>query len=86
MAKTIDTYTEPIDIIENEKFISEYQGRIYNFDMFGNERYNSDTKEFNYRVLGEYFSEGFATYFTDRPLLLKKDKKLHDYIKELLNG
>lgn len=86
MARTIDTYSEPIDIIENDKFISEYQGRIYNFDMFGNERYNSDTKEFNYRVLGEYFSEGFATYFTDRPLLLKKDKKLHDYIKELLNG
>lgn len=85
MAKSVDDYTETIDLITNDKFVSEYQGRIYNLDMYGKERYNSKTKEFNYKVLGEYFSEGFATYFTDNKLLLKKDEKLHNYIKELLN-
>ncbi len=86
MAKTVNDYTEPIDIIENDKFISEYQGRIYNFDMYGNERYNTNTKEFNYRVLGEYFSEGFATYFTNAELLKQKDIELYNYIKELIDG
>lgn len=86
MAKTDDsTFEQAIDLIENDKFISKYQGRIYNFDMYGKERYNSNNKEFNYKVLGEYFSEGFATYFTNENKLLKKDKKLYDYIKELLN-
>lgn len=86
MAKTdTTTFEETIDLIENDKFVSKYQGRIYNFDMYGKERYNSSTQEFNYKVLGEYFSEGFATYFTNDKLLLKKDKKLYNYIKELIN-
>ncbi len=86
MAKTDNTtFEQAIDLIENDKFVSKYQGRIYNFDMYGKERYNSNNKEFNYKVLGEYFSEGFATYFTNDKLLLKKDKKLYNYIKELLN-
>ena len=75
MAKTDDsTFEQAIDLIENDKFVSKYQGRIYNFDMYGKERYNSNNKEFNYKVLGEYFSEGFATYFTNDKLLLRKIK------------
>lgn len=86
MAKTDTTsFEEAIDLIENDKFVSKYQGRIYNFDMYGKERYNSNTQEFNYKVLGEYFSEGFAIYFTNNKLLLKKDEKLYNYIKEIIN-
>lgn len=85
MAKTIDNYTESIDIITNDKFVTEYQGRIYNTDMYGNERYNTNEQKFNYKVLGEYFSEGFATFNTNEKLLKKKDEKLYNYIKELLN-
>lgn len=80
------SYEQEIDIVNNIKFISEYQGRIYNFDMYGNERYNNSTHEFNYKVFGEYFSEGFREYFENNKNLLKKDKKLFNYIKELVDG
>lgn len=80
-----ETFERPIDIIECEKFVSIYQGRIYNIDMYGQERYNNSTNEFNYKVLGEYFSEGFAAYFTNKKLLISKDKKLYNFIKEICN-
>lgn len=80
------TFGQEIDLIENDKFISEYQGRVYNYDINKKPRFDNITKRFNYKTLGEYFSEGFATYFTNKEILKEKDIKLYRYIEELCDG
>ena len=69
---------------EGDKFVSDYQRKIYNQDIDGNFRLNYLNYTFNTKTLGEYFSEGFRCYFESNKLLKRKDKKLYDYIKELL--
>lgn len=70
---------------EGDKFISEYQRRVYGQDIDGNTRLNYLDYTFNAKTLGEYFSEGFRCYFESNKLLKRKDKKLYDYLKEILN-
>lgn len=70
--------------IKKGKFVSEYQGLLYNKDLEGNSRI-FDCK-INLNCLGEYFSEGFREYFENKSNLLKKDKELYEYIEEVLKG
>lgn len=70
--------------VEGNKFISDYQRKVYNQDIDGNFRLNYLNYTFNTKTLGEYFSEGFRCYFENNKLLKKKDKELYNYIKELL--
>lgn len=70
---------------EGNKFISDYQRRVYGQDIDGNTRLNYLSYTFNPKTLGEYFSEGFRCYFENNKLLKKKDIGLYNYIKEILN-
>lgn len=70
------TFTAPIHRLNSEKFISEYQGRLYR-------RGNSDATEIDLSTLKDYFSEGYRAYYTEPWLLKKKDPKLYAYIEGL---
>lgn len=70
------TFTAPIHRLNSEKFISEYQGRLYR-------RGNSGATEIDLSTLKDYFSEGYRAYYTEPWLLKKKDPKLYAYIEGL---
>lgn len=70
------TFTAPIHRLNSEKFISEYQGRLYR-------RGNSGATEIDLSALKDYFSEGYRAYYTEPWLLKKKDPKLYAYIEGL---
>jgi len=78
-----ETFIYPIDRLENPKFISIYQGRIYPCDLDENPTYDTKTKQFNIKCLGEYFSEGYKEYFINPKNLKLKDNELYQFIKEL---
>lgn len=80
------TFSETIDIIKNPKFISKYQGRIYDNDMYGNSRIDYSNGKINSKAIGEYFSEGYREYFQNPKHLREKDIKLYNFIKELLKN
>ena len=68
-----------IRYLDNEKFLSTYQGFINKVDSQGNEWITKDGN-LNTNVLVEYFSEGYRYYCTNPKLLKKKDKALFDFI------
>ncbi len=70
--------------LDGNKFISEYQRRVYEQDIDGNYKLNYLNFTFNSKTLGEYFSEGFRCYFQENNLLKRKDIDLYNYIKEVL--
>lgn len=70
--------------LDGNKFISEYQRRVYEQDIDGNYKLNYLDFTFNPKTLGEYFSEGFRCYFEENKLLKRKDIYLYNYIKEVL--
>lgn len=72
-----NSFSEPIYTIENKKFVSEYQGRVYiEVGIFNEDKLNPF-------ALGEYFSEGYKTYILNPELLREKDPRLYAYIKEM---
>ena len=70
--------------LDGNKFISEYQRRVYEQDIDGNYKLDYSNYTFNTKTLGEYFSEGFRCYFENNSLLRKNDINLYNYIKEIL--
>lgn len=72
-------------LLTGDKFISDYQRRIYNIDIDKEPRINYTNYEFNYNVLRDYFPEGLMAYFNDKQLLKTKDYELYKYIEEVLN-
>lgn len=68
-----------IYLLKSPKFIDDYQGRIYT-DIF--------TADYSAPIplesLFEYFSVGFEAYFKNPNELIKKDRKLYNYIEELM--
>lgn len=70
--------------LDGNKFISDYQRRVYEQDIDGNYKLNYSNYTFNSKTLGEYFSEGFRCYFQENRLLKRKDIDLYNYIKEVL--
>ncbi len=70
--------------LDGNKFISDYQRRVYEQDIDGNYKLNYSNFTFNTKTLGEYFSEGFRCYFEENKLLKRKDIDLYNYIKEVL--
>ncbi len=81
-----DSFVKPITRIENHKFISDYQGFLYEFDIDGMERLNSEDFTFNLKCLGEYFSEGYRVYLTNPQILKSKDAELYDFINKRLGS
>lgn len=75
-----DEYGKPVCFLKNPKFISEYQGRMYEEASFWN-----DDGQFNVKALAEYFSEGYKEYLLRPKNLQKHDKNLYDFIEETLD-
>lgn len=73
------TYSKPIMRLECDKFVSEYQGRLYEFIGF------YDGEKLDLRAMQEYFSEGYKAFYTEPELLQKKDPKLYAFIGGLTN-
>ena len=67
----------------SSKFISPYQGRVYEVDYEGNPPMDYVNGEYNFKVFREYFSEGFREYYQNPHRLAERDNKLYVYIKEL---
>lgn len=71
-----ENYAKPIYRIEDVRFISEYQGRIYEEGgiLTKNGLVNSD-------AMWDYFSEGYACFFKNPSLLKERDYDLYSFIK-----
>lgn len=74
-----DTYTEPIWRMISDKFVSEYQGRMYESAGI----YDGHT--INLSSMKEYFAEGYREFYADPENLKAHDPALYDYIRELLH-
>ena len=75
-----DTFVKPIRRINDRRFVSEYQGRVYSdFGETLDGHVNPD-------ALWDYFSEGYRCFFENPKLLLGKDPDLFAYIKERFDG
>ena len=73
-----ETFVQAVYRIESEKFVSIYQGRLY--EAYG--IYDGNTITLN--GMREYFAEGFRVYFEKPELLRLRDPDLYRYIEELV--
>ena len=76
-----DKTSERVFFLKSDKFVSEYQGRLY--ENYGDNGIY-DGKKVYLDGMREYFSEGVRVFYTDPRLLEKKDPDLYEYIKELM--
>lgn len=76
-----ETFAKGIFRIESHKFVTEYQGRIYQSEgfTFGNGK-------LNYKAFRDYFPEGLRMYYQDKKLLKRRNLDLYNYIKELMSN
>ena len=65
------TYTQAIYLLQNSKFISEYQGRLYESPTDG--IFKAGTMQINEDMLKEYFSEGYRAFYQEPSALKEKD-------------
>ena len=77
------TYSEKVCLYLSEKFVTEYQGRIYEDLQDG--IYLPGTNKINPDMMKEYFSEGYRAYFMEPENLKKRDPMLYEYIGGLLH-
>lgn len=74
-----DEYGKPACFLIHDKFVSEYQGRVYEDVGFWD-----DNNKFNAYALAEYFAEGYRNYILNPSSLEKRDIKLYRFIEGLL--
>lgn len=74
-----DTFTEQIWRMTNDKFVSEYQGRMYESSGI----YDGHT--INLSSMKEYFAEGYREFYMNPENLKTHDPDLYDYIRGLLH-
>lgn len=75
------TYTQAIYLLQNSKFISEYQGRLYESPTDG--IFKAGTMQINEDMLKEYFSEGYRAFYQEPSALKEKDPRLYHFIEGL---
>ena len=75
------TYTQAIYLLQNSKFISEYQGRLYESPTNG--IFKAGTMQINEDMLKEYFSEGYRAFYQEPSALKEKDPQLYHFIERL---
>ncbi len=75
------TFSKPIRRINDPRFVSEYQGRVY--PGFGE---TTPDGFVNPDALWDYFSEGYRCFFEEPELLWEKDPDLYKYIRRLSDG
>lgn len=73
------TFTEPIWRMLSDKFVSEYQGRMYESAGI----YDGHT--INLTSMKEYFAEGYREFYVNPENLRLHDPDLYDYIRGLLH-
>ena len=73
------TFTEPIWRMLNDKFVSEYQGRMYESAGI------YDRHTINLTSMKEYFAEGYREFYVNPENLRLHDPDLYDYIRRLLH-
>lgn len=76
-----ETFTKGIFRIESKRFITEYQGRIYQSEGF-----TLGNGKLNYKAFKDYFPEGLKIYYKDKELLKRKNIYLYNYIKEFIEN
>lgn len=76
-----ETFTMPITYLTNDKFVSIYQGRLYETEDYG--IFKPDSFEVDESMLKEYFSEGYRAFYQEPNLLKEKDPLLYQFIEEL---
>lgn len=72
------TFTEPIWRVRSDKFVSEYQGRMYESAGI------YDGRTINLTSMKEYFAEGYREFYVNPENLRLHDPDLYDYIRRLL--
>lgn len=75
-----DKKDEYVYILNSPKFITPYQGRIY-----ANISEIDWSQPINAKLLKEYISVGFDTFFTNPELLKEKDIRLFEFLEARLN-
>ena len=75
------TYTQAVYLLQNSKFISEYQGRLYESPTDG--IFKAGTMQINEDMLKEYFSEGYRAFYQEPYTLKEKDPQLYHFIEGL---
>lgn len=78
-----NTYTQAVYLLQNSKFISEYQGRLYESPTDG--IFKAGTMQINEDMLKEYFSEGYRAFYQEPSALKEKDPQLYHFIEGLKN-
>lgn len=73
------TFTEPIWRMLSDKFVSEYQGRMYESAGI----YDGNT--INLTSMKEYFAEGYREFYMNPKNLRLHDPDLYEYIRGLLH-
>ena len=75
-----ETFVKPIERLDLPGIlVSEYQGRVYE-EL---DRYNIHG-EFNYHILGEFFSEAYREFLQNPQHLKKKQPYIYDFIERVL--
>lgn len=77
------TYTQAVYLLQNSKFISEYQGRLYESPTDG--IFKAGTMQINEDMLKEYFSEGYRAFYQEPSALKEKNPQLYHFIEGLKN-
>ncbi|CAM4012121.1 minor capsid protein [Mesobacillus zeae] len=77
----VESYDIPVWLLKDDRFISEYQGRLY-YDVG---IMNDNGVGINPESVGEYFAEGYREFITNPQNLLAKDKNLLKFIEELMS-
>lgn len=75
------TYTHAVYLLQNSKFISEYQGRLYESPSDG--IFEAGTMRINVDMLKDYFSEGYRAFYQEPAFLMEKDPALYHFIEGL---
>ena len=76
-----ETFTVPVNYLTNDKFVSIYQGRLYETEDYG--IFKPDSFEVDESMLKEYFSEGYRAFYQEPNFLKEKDPLLYHFIEEL---
>ncbi|MEG1276038.1 MAG: phage minor capsid protein, partial [Ruthenibacterium sp.] len=74
-----DTFTDTVLLVQSDKFVSAYQGRIY-----GEYLQHGANGKVSLDGMREYFSEGMRAFYFESDLLKQRDPALYTFIKELI--
>ena len=78
----IKRYEKSFFYVDNNKFVTQYQGRLYIEHLLDDIDWGDDLNS-SPEIMKEYFSEGFKFYILYPDILKDKDLELYNFIKEI---